>query len=147
MFDDKTFVDTNIIIYAYDAMAGAKHETAKKIFVELWQSGLGVLSTQVLQEFFVNVVQKIPKPIHVDQAEYIIKDFLTWDVVVNDDHALLEAIAIYKKYGYSFWDSLIIDAALKGGAKILLTEDLSDGQVIEGIMIQNPFHNGTLHAS
>lgn len=140
MFDDKTFVDTNIIIYAYDVTAGKKHQTARRILKELWESGLGVLSTQILQEFFVNVVQKIPKPIDADRAEYIIKDFLTWEVVVNDGLAVLDAITICKKYGYSFWDSLIIDAAIKSGAKIILTEELCEGQVLEGLKIQNPFH-------
>lgn len=140
MFDDKTFVDTNIIIYAYDVTAGKKHQTARRILKELWESGLGVLSTQILQEFFVNVVQKIPKPIDADRAEYIIKDFLTWEVVVNDGLSVLDAITICKKYEYSFWDSLIIDAAIKSGAKIILTEDLCEGQVLEGLKIQNPFH-------
>jgi len=140
MFDDKTFVDTNIIIYAYDMTAGKKHQTARRILKELWESGLGVLSTQILQEFFVNVVKKIPKPIDADRAEYIIKDFLTWEVVVNDGLAVLDAITICKKYGYSFWDSLIIDAAIKSGSKIILTEDLCEGQVLEGLIIQNPFH-------
>lgn len=140
MFDDKTFVDTNIIIYAYDMTAGKKHQTARRILKELWESGLGVLSTQILQEFYVNVVQKIPKPIDADRAEYIIKDFLAWEVVVNDGLAVLDAITSCKKYGYSFWDSLIIDAAIKSGAKIILTEDLCEGQVLEGLKIQNPFH-------
>jgi len=139
MLADKTFVDTNIIIYAYDVTAGAKHQIAKRILTELWESGLGVLSTQILQEFFVNVVQKIPKPIEIDHAEYIIKDFLTWEVIINDGASVLDAITICKKYRYSFWDSLIIDAAIKSGAKIILTEDLAEGQVIEGLQILNPF--------
>ena len=64
MPEDKSFIDTNIIIYAYDVTAGSKHETARILLADLWNSGLGVISTQVLQEFFVNVVQKRPKPIH-----------------------------------------------------------------------------------
>ena len=60
MPEDKAFIDTNIIIYAYDVTAGKKHEAARVIIADLWDSGLGVTSTQVLQEFFVNVVQKIP---------------------------------------------------------------------------------------
>ena len=83
MPDDKTFVDTNIIIYAYDVTAGKKHNVAENILADLWNSGLGVISTQVLQEFFVNVVQKIPKPIDKKQAKEIIRDFLKWHVVVN----------------------------------------------------------------
>ena len=75
MPEDKAFIDTNIIIYAYDVTAGKKHETARKIITELWDSGLGVISTQVLQEFFVNVVQKIPKPIDKQQAKVLLEIF------------------------------------------------------------------------
>ena len=139
MPDDKTFIDTNIIIYAYDVTAGGKHKTAGIILADLWNSGLGVISTQVLQEFFVNVVQKIPKPIDKRQAKKIVRDFLKWHVVVNTGDSILEAIDICLKYGYSFWDSMIIEAAIKGDAAILISEDLQDGQVVDGVTIKNPF--------
>ena len=139
MSDDKIFLDTNILIYAYDLTAGKKHETAKKIIVDLWDSGFGVLSTQVLQEFFVNVTQKIPKPLDVDLAKGIVSDLLKWDVVINDGECILAAIEIQSKYKYSFWDSLIIEAAISGGAALLFSEDLSDGQIIKGLTIKNPF--------
>ena len=71
MEGDKVFLDTNIIIYAYDLSAGEKHKKAKNILLELWDSGLGVISTQVLQEFFVNVTQKIPKSLDIKQARDI----------------------------------------------------------------------------
>ncbi len=139
MVEDKIFIDTNIIIYAYDVTAGDKHKVAREILIELWESGLGILSTQVLQEFFVNVVQKISKPISKGLAKDIVKDFLKWDVIVNDGDSILEAIEVCSKYRYSFWDSLIIEAAISGGAATLLSEDLSDGQIINGVTIRNPF--------
>lgn len=139
MPDDKTFVDTNIIIYAYDVTAGKKHKTAGNILADLWNSGLGVISTQVLQEFFVNVVQKIPKPIGKKQAKEIVRDFLKWHVVVNTGNSIIEAIDISLKFGYSFWDSMIIEAAITGGAVALISEDLQEGQVISGVTIRNPF--------
>jgi len=139
MPEDKTFIDTNIIIYAYDLSAGNKHKAAGNILADLWNSGLGMMSTQVLQEFFVNVVQKIPKPIDKQQAKEIVKDFLKWHVVVNTGDSVVEAIDICLKFGYSFWDSMIIEAAITGGAAILLSEDLQDGQVISGVTISNPF--------
>jgi len=139
MKDDKVFLDTNIIIYAYDASAGEKHRIAKKIFVELWDSGLGVISTQVLQEFFVNVTQKIPKTLDKRLAKDIVSDLLKWDVVVNDGESIIEAIEILLRYGCSFWDSLIIEAAIRSGAVVLLSEDLSHGQIINGLTIKNPF--------
>jgi predicted nucleic acid-binding protein len=94
----KTFIDTNIIIYAYDVTAGKKHNTAGNILADLWNSGLGVISTQVLQEFFVNVVQKIPKPIDKQQAREIVRDFLKWHVVVNTGDSIVEAIDICLKF-------------------------------------------------
>jgi len=139
MLDDKTFIDTNIIIYAYDVSAGKKHQTAGDILADLWNSGRGIISIQVLQEFFVNVVQKIPKPMNRQKAREVVKDFLKWHVVVNKGDSIIEAIDISIKYGYTFWDSLIIEAAIAGGASVLISEDLQDGQVISGITIKNPF--------
>ncbi len=139
MPEDKLFIDTNIIIYAYDVTAGKKHEVARKILADLWDTGLGVISTQVLQEFFVNVVQKIPRPMDKQQAKEIVRDLLKWRVVVNTGDSIIDAIDICLRYGYSFWDSMIIEAAIKGGARVLMSEDLQDGQVVSGVTIKNPF--------
>jgi predicted nucleic acid-binding protein len=139
MPEGKMSVDTNILIYAFDVSAGKKHQVASHILSDLWNSGLGVLSTQVLQEFYVNVVQKIQKPIDQKMAKTIIRDLLKWQVVVNNGDSILDAIDISEKYGYSFWDSLIIEAALTGGVSVLLSEDLQHGQAISGVTISNPF--------
>jgi predicted nucleic acid-binding protein len=139
MNGDKIFVDTNILIYAYDVSAGAKHATAVQILTELWDSGRGVLSTQVLQEFFVSITRKIPKPIKDHLATNIVSDLLRWELIVNDGDSILEASRLVSRYRFSFWDCLIIQAALKSGCDILLSEDLSDGQVIESTRIHNPF--------
>jgi len=139
MTEGKMFIDTNILIYAFDVSAGKKHQVASHILNDLWNSGLGVLSTQVLQEFYINVVQKIQKPIDQKMAQEIIRDLLKWHVVVNNGDSILDAIDISEKYGYSFWDSLIIEAALTGGVSVLLSEDLQHGQVISGVTISNPF--------
>ena len=136
---DKVFLDTNIILYAYDVSAGEKHQRAKEMVLDLWNSGLAVISTQVLQEFFVTATQKIPKPLDSRLAKSIVDDLLKWEVVINDGAAVLEAIELVLQYGYSFWDSLIIEASIKGGAEILLSEDLSHGQTIQGVTIMNPF--------
>ena len=138
----KAFLDTNIIIYAYDTSAGDKHQKARDLLTGLWESGLGMVSTQVLQEFHVTVTRKIPKPLDLTTAREIIADFLTWDVVVNDGDAILKAIDVQEKHGFSFWDSMVIAAAIAGGAAILLTEDLSGGQKIGGVEIRNPFAGG-----
>jgi predicted nucleic acid-binding protein len=69
----------------------------------------------------------------------IIRDFLLWEIIDNDGELLLAAIGIQTRYLYSFWDSLIIAAAVKSGASVLLTEDLKNGQIIEDVTIKNPF--------
>ncbi|MBI4823922.1 MAG: PIN domain-containing protein [Nitrospirae bacterium] len=139
MTGDKVFLDTNILIYAYDTTAGKKHELSKGIVVDLWNSGLGHLSTQVLQEFFVAMTRKIPKPVSAELAKDIIKDLLKWDVVIADGDSILDAIEIHIRYKFSFWDSMVIGSAIKAGAGLLLSEDLSDKQEIEGLKIKNPF--------
>lgn len=136
---DKIFLDTNIIIYAYDKSAGKKHEVAQKIVLDLWDSDLGILSTQVLQEFFVSVTKKVSKPLDIRLARQIVTDLMIWDVIVNDGESILEAIEIHSRHSYSFWDSMIIQAAIKGGAMLLLSEDFSDGKIINGVEIRNPF--------
>ncbi len=138
MSGDKIFLDTNIIVYAFDTSAGKKREKAADIIASLWDSGLGLISTQVLQEFFVTITTKLPKPLEAGSAREIINDFLKWDVVINDGDIILEAIEIQTEYGYSFWDSMIITAAIKGGADLLYTEDLTDGQKIKGVSVINP---------
>jgi len=139
MPEDRVFIDTNILIYAHDISSGIKHQRAQQIIMDLWESGLGLLSIQVLQEFFVSVTSKIPAPLDIEKAEKIVEDLLSWDVVLNDGKSLLEAIDIHKRYKYSFWDAMIIQAAIKGNASLLLSEDLNDGQIISGMRIKNPF--------
>ena len=140
MKDDRIFIDTNVIVYAYDVSAGMKHRTAADIIAQLWKTEHGVISTQVLQEFYVTVTSRIPKPLDPGSAGEIISDLLKWNTVVNDGEAILDAISIHSESGLSFWDSMIITAAVSGGAALLYTEDLNDGQVIRGVEIRNPFN-------
>jgi predicted nucleic acid-binding protein len=135
----KVFVDTNVLVYAYDRGAGSKHEIALSHVEKLWLKGNGVISTQVLQELYVNVRRKAQKPISIDQARALISDYLAWDPVVNDGASLLEAIDAERRYKLSFWDSLIVVAAQKSGASVLLTEDFNDGQKFGPVQVQNPF--------
>jgi predicted nucleic acid-binding protein len=139
MKGDRVFLDTNIIIYAYTSSGEKKHSIAMNIIEDLWRSGSGVISTQVLQEFFVCVTTKIQKLLNEVNAREIVHDLLKWDVVLNDGESIVKAIDIHQRYHYSFWDALIIQAAIQGNAAVLLSEDLSDGQIIQGVMIKNPF--------
>ena len=135
----KAFVDTNVLVYAYDRGAGPKHERALSLVEELWKEGNGVLSTQVLQEFYVNVRRKAKKPVSIEQARALIADYLSWDPIVNDGAMMLEAIDVEQRYQLSFWDSLILVAAQKGGASVLFSEDFNQGQKFGSVVIQNPF--------
>ena len=139
MSGNKVFMDTNIIVYAYDRDAGKKYHIASTLVKDLWHSGLGVLSTQVLQEFFVTVTNKISSPLDIAKARGIVKNLSKWNIVINDVNTILAAIEIHDEHKYSFWDSMIIASAVKGGATMLLSEDLSDNQEIEGLTISNPF--------
>jgi len=135
----RVFLDTNVLVYAYDSSASSKHVKARQAVEELWNEERGLLSTQVLQEFFVQVTRKIPKPLEPRQAKVIVRDLLTWEVVVNDGNLILSAIELQLAHNFSFWDSMIIEAALRGGADLLFSEDLSHGQKIGPLTVVNPF--------
>lgn len=136
---DKSFVDTNIMVYAHDLDAGEKHEIAKRTLITLWESGTGVISTQVLQEFYVTLTRKVSNPLKKSLVRSILKNYLVWEVVVNNGETILHAIEIEENYNISFWDSMIVSAAYSKNAAFIITEDLNDGQQIEGIIIVNPF--------
>jgi len=136
---EKAFVDTNILIYAHDLDAGSKHDIAITLIKEFWEKRTGILSTQVLQEFYVNVTRKILKPIPLAKARSIIENYMAWQVEVNGPDTILLASEIEERYLLSFWDSLIVAAARNAKADKILTEDLKHGQKLEGILIENPF--------
>ena len=135
----KFFVDTNLLVYAYDSSAGDKWRTSVEILSLLWIHHTGVLSTQVLQELFVSLTQKVENRIPVKAAKEIILDLLRWPLVVNDGKNILGAIDIQMKHHFSFWDSLILQAAFVSKAEFLLSEDFQDGQVSGSVTIVNPF--------
>jgi len=139
------FVDTNILIYAHDVDAGDRHWRAKEVVHALWESGDGMISTQVLNEFYVNVTQKIPSPIEPPQARAVIEAYLCWHVQTPGPESVLAASEIQQRYRISYWDALIVHAASRGGASVLFTEDLNAGQVIEGLQIVNPFLDSAVH--
>jgi predicted nucleic acid-binding protein len=134
------FLDTNILIYAYDSEAGKKHQTAKDIVYGYWESGGALISTQVIQEFYVNVTHKIPSPLPKPIARSIIEQYRVWPVVGIGMDTILRSTEIQERYEFSFWDSLIVSAAEKGKAKYILTEDLPHDQLVAGIKIHNPFN-------
>jgi len=135
---DKVFVDTNVLIYAHDVDAASKHETAKDVLRRLWEERAGVLSTQVLQEFYVNATRKIPHPISKRSARLVVGSYSMWCIDTTRAE-ISTAFRIEDEYRIGFWDALVVASALKGGASRLLSEDLNAGQLIAGIRIENPF--------
>jgi predicted nucleic acid-binding protein len=136
---DKVFVDTNILIYAHDVDAGRKHDVAAERVRELWISRDGVVSIQVLQELYVNVTRKIPKPLSRKVARELVGTYAAWTVQRVGASDVVRASEIEERHKLSFWDALIVVAAHKAAATTLLSEDLSHGQRIEGVRVENPF--------
>jgi predicted nucleic acid-binding protein len=134
----KCFVDTNVLIYAHDASAGARHQQASTLVARLWDEGSAVISTQVLQEFAVNIMRKTASPPSADMLREWVADYLQWEVVVNDGAAVLEALEYQNRFQLSFWDALIVQAANAAQAEILYSEDLSHGQQYGKVRVQNP---------
>jgi predicted nucleic acid-binding protein len=135
----KQFVDTNILMYAHDVSAGAKHQRAKVLVEELWRTRSGVVSTQVLQELCVNLRRKAGRPLELKATRDLIADYLSWQVMVNTGESILEALELEDRYRISFWDALVVHAAQSSGAEVLYSEDLSDGQTYGTVRVVNPF--------
>jgi len=135
---DKTFVDTNVLIYAHDVDAEAKHEAAKRVLQELWSERTGVLSLQVLQEFYVNVTRKISHPISKESARLVVSTYTTWCIDTTPAE-ISSAFRIEDEAHIEFWDALIVASAIKSGANRILSEDLNAGQIISGVRVANPF--------
>lgn len=134
----KTFVDTNVLVYAHDVDDLSKHDLAREALRELWNDGTGVLSPQVLQEFYVNVTRKIAMPLAKDAARLVVSTYAIWCVDVTSAD-VAAAFRIEDEATIGFWDALIIASASKAGAARILSEDLNAGQTIAGVLIENPF--------
>ena len=134
----KTFVDTNVLIYAHDVDQKEKHSIARMLVTELLKTQRGVLSPQVLQEFYVNVTGKIAKPLTKRAAREIVEDFRVWCIDTTSAE-VATAFRIEDEARISFWDALICASALKAGAEVILSEDMNAGQKVAGIRMENPF--------
>jgi predicted nucleic acid-binding protein len=134
----KIFVDANILVYAHDLDAAQKHHVASQVVTSLWNEKIGVLSPQVLQEFYVVATRKMAAPMTPLDARAIVRAYLPWSIGA-DGAMVLQASEIEERNHISFWDAMIVAAAHRAGAGRVLTEDLNHGQRIEGIVIENPF--------
>jgi predicted nucleic acid-binding protein len=134
----KAFVDTNVLIYAHDVDAKEKHSVAKETVSELWANRNGVLSVQVLQEFYFNATRKLSKPLSKKYARAIVDQYSIWCIDTTPAEIAV-AFRIEDEARLGFWDALICATALKARAERILSEDLNAGQKIAGIRVVNPF--------
>ena len=133
------FVDTNVLVYAFDKGDSPKKQIAQRLLNELMQEDRLRLSTQVLQELFVTLTQKVSRPCSAETALAVLEDLAAWPLTVIDYAAIRAAVGLGRQSKLSFWDALIVVAAARSGAAVLYTEDLNDGQEILGIRVLNPF--------
>ena len=134
---ERTFLDTNILVYADDADAGRKRERAQEVLGEAIGAAVAVVSTQVLQEFFVTATRKLRVPIDIARRKVQLLSKL--EVIEISPALVLEAIDLHQRHGFSFWDALILRSAALARCTRLLTEDLNHGEVVSGVRIENPF--------
>jgi predicted nucleic acid-binding protein len=132
------FVDTDILIYAHDADAGSKRVRAQSILRELWDSGAGRLSVQVLQEFYVNATRKLATPMAQVSAHEVVSSYGAWVREPTTADTVIRAIDVAAMAQISFWDALIVASAEQAEAAQIYSEDLNAGQTIAGIKIVNP---------
>lgn len=136
---DRFFLDTNILVYAYDRHDPRKQGVAQSLLIDGIENESAVLSVQVLGEFFNVVTRQIQQPMTSDEAKVAIELFSNLLIQEIDLVMVERAIDTHKKYRISYWDALIVSTAERAGCKRILTEDLNDGQHYHSIFISNPF--------
>jgi predicted nucleic acid-binding protein len=138
---DNFFLDTDILVYAVDPSDPAKQIVALEWITSAHQTGRGLLSYQVVQEWFNVVLRKAAVPLRADEATSVYRALIEplWRIQSSRE-LLYTALDLHRKDSFSWWDSLIVSAAIHGGCGQLLSEDLQEGREIAGIRIHNPFH-------
>jgi len=136
---DRFFLDTNVLVYAYDKHERKKQVRAQSILKGAIQEESGCLSAQVLGEFFTVVTRKIKEPLSVKNAHAVIELLSILPVQEIDLVLVQQAIRTHERYGISYWDSLIVAAAAASGCGQVHSEDLKDGETYDGVRVVNPF--------
>jgi predicted nucleic acid-binding protein len=133
------FIDTNILVYRFDNDVPTKQKIARERYVSHVREGTALLSVQVLQEFYSCATRKLSRPMKTQDARAVVNELCVLPLVIMTPAILLAAIDKSTQLSLSFWDALIVQSAIAGGATTLLTEDMQHGQAIEGVTIENPF--------
>lgn len=135
----RSFVDTNVLVYLFDRDSANKRKRARELVRAETKASRILLSTQVLQEFFVVVTRKFARPAKPDLAEAAVRGFARLPIVQIDPPMILAAAARSRRDALSFWDALIVEAALAGGAVTLYSEDMQAGRRFGALEVRNPF--------
>ena len=137
------FIDTNVLVYAYDFSQPEKQASAVETLDDLYETQSGVLSTQVLSEFFVVVTRKLAAPLTVDEASERLENLASvWPVAVITPLVVIEAARGVRQHQLSYWDSLIWATARLNQIQVVLSEDFNQGHSLEGVAFINPFTDG-----
>ena len=136
---DNAFLDTNVLVYANDSAEPKKQRTARTLIKDMLLAGSGVISVQVLSEFWVTVTGKIHKPLSVSMARREAELFRLMTVVNLDSVLFFDALRLQQLYQISYRDAQIVAAALSAGCTTLYSEDLNAGQEYERVKVVNPF--------
>lgn len=138
--NDKFFIDTNVFVYSFDERQPEKKERSRALIQEGLRTGMGIISTQVIQEFLNVATQKFSVPLSFEHSKVYIRQVMNPLCQVYADLALYEScLELKAETGYSFYDSLILAAALRGDCDVLYSEDLQDGQEVRSVKIINPY--------
>jgi len=140
--DSTVFVDTNVLLYAFDDRLADKQEQARRWLAWCWRTHRGRVSSQVVNEFYANALRKFTRTLPVDKARAEVRRLWTWKAWPIDEETVQGAWALQDRFSLSYWDALMLSAAHQLGCTFLLTEDLQHGQEIDGVQIVNPFLTG-----
>jgi predicted nucleic acid-binding protein len=135
-------IDTNILVYAYDASEGEKHNASGDLLTQIWREGGGVVCLQNLMEFFVIITGKVERPIEVTEARIIIEDFLKserWKIVDRDADTFLRAVDLVSEHGIHLWDAIIAACMEENNITEIVTENRKDFEKIPHITVTVPF--------
>lgn len=134
-----SFFDTNVLVYAFDRHDAEKQQRAQSLISSYGGSGDLIISTQVLQEFYVTLTKKLASPVQPADAANIVADLAEFPLIQVDKNLIAAAMQRHQQGDFSFWDSLIVEAALQAGCHLLFSEDMQHNRKVGSLTIQNPF--------
>jgi len=145
MSGGRIFFDTNVLVYMFDEASPAKRAKATQEFDQQARTGQIALSPQVLQEFYVTVTRKLAQPLSPQSALAVVTELSAYPLVTVDGMTVLRAVHLHQSAVLSFWDALIVEAALEGGCKRIFSEDLQHGRKFGDLVVVNPFAGMATH--